>query len=134
MTPQNQTPKLEEVLEALRRFPQGSEVEFATSEVRTRRQYQGDRCFDVFAEELPDWTYPDTLVTQERADQIIEQAKSKAIHGPWSDQLERVMTPAERAEVMDKWDTMPGHTCFVHALLRLRNGDAKTSENHLPQG
>ena len=32
------------------------------------------------------------------------------------------MTPEERAEVKAKWDTMPGHTCFHDAVLRIYKG------------
>lgn len=60
-------------------------------------------------------------MTAERAAEIIEQAKRKAIYGPWSDQLDKVMTPDERADILRKWETMPGHTCFVDALLRIKN-------------
>ncbi len=60
-------------------------------------------------------------MTSERAAEIIQQAKAKAIHGPWSDQLDKVMTREERAAVLVKWETMPGHTCFVDALLRIKD-------------
>jgi hypothetical protein len=28
-------------------------------------------------------------------------------------------TPAENQEIMEKWRTMPGYTCYFDALLRL---------------
>ena len=61
-------------------------------------------------------------MTKERANQIIEQARNKAVFGPWCDQLDKVMLPGERAEIMAVWDTMPGHTCFVDALYRIAKG------------
>jgi len=60
-------------------------------------------------------TYP---MTPERAKEIIAQAKAQAGCGPWSDQLDKVMTDIEREEVRHKWQTMPGYTCFVDALFR----------------
>jgi hypothetical protein len=116
-------PLLEEVIEALRRFPQGSEVSPTAYVVYTKRSYQGECCFDVFAEELPDFSKPDACVTPERAAQIIDQAQAKAVHGPWSDQIGKVITRQENQEILDKWETMPGNTCYVDALLRLKNGE-----------
>ena len=77
-------------------------------------------------------------MTSERAAQIIEQAQARAIHGPWSDQLDKVMTAEERAEVLQLWRTMPGYTCFVDALLRIKQGIPGgvevATERHAPQG
>ena len=61
-------------------------------------------------------------MTGERAKQVIEDARAKAVHGPWSNQLHRVLRPGERAEVNAVWATMPATTCFVDALLRIANG------------
>jgi hypothetical protein len=57
----------------------------------------------------------------DRAKQIIEQAKATAGCGPWSDQLRKIMTIGEREFVKRVWHQMPGHTCFVDALLRIAN-------------
>lgn len=54
-----------------------------------------------------------------RAKQIIEQAKALTEVGHWSDKLDTVMTPGERAFVKEVWKLMPGHTCFVDALRRV---------------
>ena len=62
-------------------------------------------------------------MTSKRAAEIIDQAKGKAVYGPWSDQIAKVITPEEHAAVLAKWETMPGHTCYVDALLRIRNGE-----------
>jgi hypothetical protein len=62
-------------------------------------------------------------MTPERANEIIEQAQAKAKHGPWSDQLKKVMTPEEHATILAVWETMPGNTCYVDALLRIKNKD-----------
>ena len=58
-------------------------------------------------------------MTSNRAKQIIEDARAKAVHGPWCDQLDHVMHPGERDEVNRVWETMPGYTCFVNALFRI---------------
>lgn len=79
-------------------------------------------------------------MTRERAAEIIQQAQSLARHGPWSDQLDKVMSPDERDDVLAMWKTMPGYTCFVHALFRIRDGVPPGltpefgHEKHQPQG
>ena len=35
------------------------------------------------------------------------------------------LTDMERSEVKKVWDRMPGHTCFVDALLRIARGQAE---------
>ena len=62
-------------------------------------------------------------MTRERANEIVRQAQALARYGPWSDQLDKVMTPDERAAVLAMWETMPGYTTFVHALQRICNGE-----------
>lgn len=56
----------------------------------------------------------------DRVREIIETARASATYGPWSDQLDLVMTAEERKSVKDLWNTMPGNTCFVDALLRMQ--------------
>lgn len=65
-------------------------------------------------------------LTQERAKEIIQQAKNKTKYGPWSDQLSKVMTKEERDEVNSYWSTMDSSTCFVDALYQFVNGKAYT--------
>jgi len=57
-----------------------------------------------------------TVLTKERAHEIVKQCQALATCGPWCDYLDKVMTLDERAQVNAKWDTMPGHTNFVDAL------------------
>lgn len=64
-------------------------------------------------------------MTAERAREIFDHARQRATVGPWSDQLDKVMTPDERHEIKQLWATMPGHTCFVDALFRVMNGEGK---------
>jgi len=61
-------------------------------------------------------------MNQQRAVEIFEACKRKAIHGPWSDQLDKCMTPQERESVINVWDTMPGYTCFADAFMRIVKG------------
>ena len=56
-------------------------------------------------------------MNRERAREIIQRAHVLATIGPWSDQIDKVMTKEERAEVNMVWNTLPGHTCFVDALF-----------------
>jgi hypothetical protein len=58
-------------------------------------------------------------MTPIRAQEIIQAAYDKCTCGPWSDQLDKVMTKEERQEVNAVWDTMPGDTCFVDAIYRI---------------
>jgi hypothetical protein len=58
-------------------------------------------------------------MTPERAQQIIQAAYDTCTCGPWSDQLDKVMSREERAEVNEVWETMPGDTCFVDAIYRI---------------
>lgn len=66
-------------------------------------------------------------MTPERAQEIVKQARDKATCGPWSDQLDKVMTKEERNEVNQVWDKMPGHTCFVDALYSIARARAGKS-------
>jgi len=58
------------------------------------------------------------MLSQKRAVEIFEQAKQQAGHGPWSDQLDKIMTRGERLEINALWNTMNGSSCFVDAFLR----------------
>lgn len=60
-------------------------------------------------------------MSPDRANEIIAQARMRAIGTPWVDQLKHVMTDEERAEVKQVWDTMPGHCSFVSALFSIAN-------------
>jgi hypothetical protein len=71
-------------------------------------------------------------MNQERAQQIVKQARAHAGCGPWSDQLDKIMTSAERDEVIAHWQTMPGHTCFVDALNRFANGRVEQPDHKEP--
>lgn len=61
-------------------------------------------------------------MTPERATEIIHEAQSITTIGPWSDQLDRIMKPGERAAVVAVWKKMPGYTCFVDALFQIARG------------
>jgi hypothetical protein len=61
------------------------------------------------------------IMEPKRAAEIIADAMAITAIGPWVDNLDTVMTPNERQEVLDKWRTMPGHTCFFDALCRIRD-------------
>ena len=58
----------------------------------------------------------------ERATEIIAKAKEAATIGPWSDQIQRFMTPDERRALVAVWKTMPGSTCFVDVLETIAKG------------
>ena len=56
-------------------------------------------------------------MTPERAQTIIKLAQARATGSPWSDQLQHVMTLAERRELLAVWKRMPGTSCFVDILM-----------------
>lgn len=56
------------------------------------------------------------MMTKDRAQEILKQAREKATVGPWCDQLDKVMTEEERKRVIKHWDTLSGETSFVDAL------------------
>ncbi len=64
-----------------------------------------------------------TVVTPERAREILEQAKERTrtgvATGPWSDQLKYVEREGERAYVVSQWDKMPGTYSYVDALVAI---------------
>lgn len=55
----------------------------------------------------------------ERASEIMAKAKAAATIGPWSDQIQRFMTPDERRELLLVWKTMPSTTSFVDVLNKI---------------
>ncbi len=62
------------------------------------------------------------MLTKERATEIVRLAREKATCGPWCDQLDKVMTPEERDEIIAHWDTKDGSSNFVNALYDFVNG------------
>jgi len=56
------------------------------------------------------------MLTKERANEIVAQARALTQWGSWSDQLDKVMLPGEREEIIQRWNTMDGSSCFVDAL------------------
>ncbi len=62
-------------------------------------------------------------LTPARCQEIAEAAQ----RGPeWISLLQRHMTPAEEAEVMQVWRSMAGHTCWFDAFCRLWRGTPVT--------
>ena len=58
---------------------------------------------------------------KERADEIFEQCKADAKHGPWTDQLSNNLTHGEIAFVHCVWDCMNGNSSFSSAFFVIRN-------------
>lgn len=58
-------------------------------------------------------------LTAGRAKEIIAQARKRVEHGPWVDQLDKVMTPAEKKRIDDVQDTMGGSSSSYDALMRV---------------
>ena len=85
-------PLLEDVLEAMRRFPQGSQVSFQSMAVYTERMYKGKCSFDLFAKKLPDWSKPDPVgarsdwkpIEQSRLQEIIRDTGKDVPDGNYS--------------------------------------------------
>jgi len=63
-------------------------------------------------------------VSPERAKEIMEKAKERAKYGPWSDQIDKVITPQEKAYFMAVWDSIPnGSSCFMSAFYAVLNNE-----------
>ena len=62
------------------------------------------------------------MITKERAKEIIEEARKLSNYGPWSDQLDKVITSEEKFEILGHWETMSGESSFVDALFDFLNG------------
>lgn len=63
---------------------------------------------------------------QQRAQEIFAHCQQMAKGCPWSDFLDRQLSKKERRYISGLWRTMPGHTCFADAFLRIVNGDTLT--------
>lgn len=71
-------------------------------------------------------------MTAERAREIFDAARAHpgAKIGPWSDQLDNVMTASEREEIKAVWATMSGGSSFVSALFHIMNGGWRGDQPH----
>lgn len=58
-------------------------------------------------------------VDAQRAREIIQQAKAMTQYGPWSDNIDRVLSQGERRFISQFWDTLPSNTSFTDALEEL---------------
>jgi hypothetical protein len=65
------------------------------------------------------------MLTTKRAAEIESKCRDLAVHGPWVDQFDKVLTPEERKEINAYWDTLPGWTSFYHAFRRFQDGTAQ---------
>ena len=59
-------------------------------------------------------------MTQERATEIVASIHSS--RSGWDSDTRKWFKPGEREEVVKKWNTMPGHTCFADALYAIAMG------------
>jgi hypothetical protein len=57
----------------------------------------------------------------ERAQEILTAIYNSRFQ--WQGDTDKFFRDGERKEVIDKWDTMPGHTCFADALNRIAKGE-----------
>lgn len=60
-------------------------------------------------------------MTKERAYEIYTAIQHARF--PWQEDVRKYMTYQEHDEVMDRWRSMPGYTCYADALLRLVKGE-----------
>lgn len=70
-------------------------------------------------------------VSPARARAIIAAAREGAV-GPWSDSLNRHMTPAEHAFITKVWEKLPGSTSFVGALSTIAQGKSPLRRKRNP--
>jgi hypothetical protein len=60
------------------------------------------------------------MISRERAEEIVRQAQEITVCGPWSDNMTKVMTEEEDAEVKLHWSALPGDTCYMDAFNDFR--------------
>lgn len=59
-------------------------------------------------------------LTAHRIDEIERLCQTSKGHGPWSDQLDNIMTEDEQDEVRTHWYLLDGESCFVSAMFDLK--------------
>lgn len=63
-----------------------------------------------------------TQFGKERAQEIANECSERAQYGPWTDQMEDVMTDGEMAFVHAVWDCCPGNYSFYSAFCLIWQG------------
>ena len=90
---------------------------------RMKRQPGGGKCPEPVGVVTP------TPFSAERAREIIEIAQGMTLHGPWSDNLDDVLTDGEYAYVLRVWASIPsGASTFLSALYAIAEGFDKVSQ------
>lgn len=64
------------------------------------------------------------VLTRARANYLWHVTVGKFPMGGQGDQIETLMTDEERRAVRERWDAMPGHTCWMDAFASFRLGVA----------
>jgi hypothetical protein len=62
------------------------------------------------------------MITQERAREIMSRCQELAVHGPWCDQMDKVLTPEENAQILQHWESLPGTSCYMDSFFDFLNG------------
>jgi len=59
---------------------------------------------------------------KERAQEILRCIYGLKYNWQDSEGVAKCFLPGEKEEVIEKWRTMPGYTCFADALIRISEG------------
>jgi len=62
------------------------------------------------------------MITQERAQEIKRKAQELAHHGPWCDQMSKVITPEEDRQIKLHWESLPGSSCYMDSFFDFLEG------------
>lgn len=62
------------------------------------------------------------MMTRERALEIKQQCQLLAEGSPWSDQMDHILTPQEKQEIITYWKNLPGGSSFLDAFFDICNG------------
>lgn len=63
-------------------------------------------------------------LTREWATGVLERCQAAATHGPWCDQLDRVLSAEERVALRALWAKLPGTFSVVSTLFAVMHGTA----------
>lgn len=70
-------------------------------------------------------------MTSQRAKEIYDQHVASGSMDFTRSPIDRFLTNGERQEVMDKWKTMPGSSCFLDAFFSFMEIDHLSSHGQL---
>ena len=59
-------------------------------------------------------------LTPARCEEIVRQSQELVEYGPWSDQIDKILTSEEKAEINLHWSSLPSDASFIDAFNNFR--------------